>query len=311
MDQLEFFEGRRRLTGVVILLHRGKASLVCTPWEEWRLVSPSPFTLRCGNKRERKVTRKFGIEQTERESFESTLGSTLGTKGVASVESALKAQTGHEVKFSVGTEVDETFSFDSPACGYKTVRLYQIVRCVHLKYDDQRFWHRAALDQTVTQWLRPIYDGSTAEKYIPECNCDPKQHAIQLGDGVPARVEMGIVAKLAGFFQKGGRLFFADGTDDLARHFSWRGNVTGRLSGSVLPDYLQFLADVDSSIELEAAVWQEPVLHPTTPDSRASAYVTIELDDDMEPIEGGLLVHPTAVAGAEIGEVAIPAGSHE
>ena len=67
MEQLDFFEGRRRLTGVVIHLHRGKASLVCTPWEEWRLVSPSPFTLRCGNKRERKITRRIGIEQTEHE----------------------------------------------------------------------------------------------------------------------------------------------------------------------------------------------------------------------------------------------------
>ena len=308
MEQLDFFEGRRHLTGVVILMHRGKTSLVCTPWEEWRLISPGPFTLRCGNKREQRVTRKFGIEQTERESFESTLGSTLGAKGVASVENSLKAQIGHEVKFSVGTEVQETFTFDSPVCGYKTVRIYQKVRCVHLKYDDQRFWHHAPLDQTVTQWLSPIYDGSTAEQYSPECNCDSKKQPAQQGNGIPARIDMGTVAKLAGFFHNHGRLFFADGTDDVADHFSWHNNVTGRLSGSALPDYLRFLANIDLSSELEAAVWQEFVLHPTTPSSRVSDYATIELDDDMEPIEGAL-PQSTQVVRAKRDEIAMSTSS--
>lgn len=311
MEQLDFFEGHRRLTGVVFVLHGNKASLTCTPWEEWRLIAPSPFTLRCGNKREQKITRRLGFEQTDRESFESTLGATLGEKGIASIESSLKAQTGHEVKFSIGTEVQETFSFDSPMCGYKSVRLYQKARCVHLKYDDQRFWHRAAIDLTVTQWLPSIYDASTAEQFSPECNCDPKKFAASRDEGSPARVDMGVVAKLAGFYESSRKLLFADGIADLAGHFSWDAGLAGRLSASELPNYLCFLAGLDSESHLEASVWQESVFHPTTPDTRASTYVTVELGPEMEPILGSLLYQPAAAPDAMGVTVAAPTSSQE
>ena len=83
MNEIDFFDGRRPMTKVIFQLNRGKTILTCTPWEEWRLIEPCPFTLRCGNKREEKLTRRFGIEHTQRSSFETTIGGTLGEKGVA------------------------------------------------------------------------------------------------------------------------------------------------------------------------------------------------------------------------------------
>src|SRR5262245_28133080 len=44
MPELDFFEGTRPLTKVVFILHKGKAKIECTPWEEWKLIDPCPFT---------------------------------------------------------------------------------------------------------------------------------------------------------------------------------------------------------------------------------------------------------------------------
>lgn len=289
MEEMDWFQGRRFLTGVVMLMHRGKATLTCTPWEEWRVLAPTPFTLSCGNARERTITRRIGIEQAERESFEASLGATLGQKGIASLESAIKGQIGHEVRFLVGAEESEKFQFNSPACGRKTVRLYQLVRCIHLKYEDRRLWHKDAVDHTVTQWLPSIYDASFAEQYSPECNCDRSLEVKRQG-GTPARIDAGILAKLAGFFQESGELLFGDGEVNLASHFDWReSGVKGQLPARMLPEYLRFLVGLEKDVVLEAAVWQEPILHPTIPETVPSSYVTLELDDNMELVEEALM----------------------
>ena len=308
MEEIDFFEGRRPLTSVVFLLHDNKVSLTFTPWEEWLLIPKCPFTLRCGAKREIKLVKRSGIEKTERESFESTVGGSIGVKGIASIESALKTQVGEEIKFQIGTEVHDTFTFDSPARGGKIVRLYQKARRIHVKHDDQRYWHRAYNDFTVTQWLETIYDGSEAWDRDSQCDgSDPKPPRgpndpppPQRGhERIPVRVDVGVAAKLAGFFSGTKKLIFADGSEDLTSHFNWGKTIQGALPSRLLPDYVRFLAGMDDTETISASVWKESIHFPTTPEMQSTSHIVLELDDEFQLVERMLLYPPSAVISYE------------
>jgi hypothetical protein len=196
MQDVDFFEDKRLLTKVICVLNNGKTTIVCTPWEEWRLLEPPcPFSLRCGNAREEKLTRRFGVELSQSSSFESTIGWSLGEKGVAALEGSLKDEVGEEIKFQAGTEKEQSFTFDSPTCGYKVVRLYQRVRAVHIKYVDTRFWHRNAAELTVVDWLKSIYDATYVEQDDPRGNCKNRPQR-QDREGTAATIVCGDATKL-------------------------------------------------------------------------------------------------------------------
>lgn len=303
MQDIDFFEGQRPLTKIVFILNNGKTTLTCTPWEEWRLIEPCPFTLRCGNKREEKLTQRFGLEHTQRSSFESTIGGTLGERGIAALESSLKSTLGEEIKFQIGTEVQQTFLFDSPACGYKLVKLYQRVRALHIKYDDQRFWHRNAVELTLVQWLKSIYDSTVVERLDPNCNCE-KSTGIPDWTGIAARVECKGVAKLAVQRTDNHQLEFPEKAESLNSYFTWEGAVKGQIPTDVLPDYLRFLAGIDSGLLMDAVAWQEPVLFVTRPEfSHGTSEVTIELDESFEPIEAPFSLQPVGMSSESQGEI--------
>ncbi|MEA2779899.1 MAG: hypothetical protein QOK29_1443 [Rhodospirillaceae bacterium] len=284
MQDLDFFEGKRPLAKVVFILNKGKTTITCTPWEEWRLLEPCPFTLRCGNAREEKVTQRVGIEHSQTTSFESTVGSSLGQKGVAALESSLKSTLGQEIKFQAGTEREQTFTFDSPKCGYKVVRLYQQVRALHIDYRDTRFWHRDANELTLVHWLKSIYDATHAEQHDPRCNCDDVL-VQEPRSGTAARVVSGAAAKLAVQWSDNYQLEFADVPLAIDSYFNWGRTVDGRLPTDVLPDYLRFLAGIEPGKLAEAQVWQEAVQAPMTPGMRSPSEITIELDDEFQRIE--------------------------
>jgi len=293
MQDVDFFEGQRPLTKIVFLLNKRKTTIECTPWEEWKLIEPCPFTLRCGNSRQEKLTSRIGIEHTQRTSFESTIGSSLGQKGVAALESSLKTTIGEEIKFQFGTEQEQTFTFDSPQCGYKIVRLYQRVRALHIKYQDTRFWHRNAFELTVIQWLKSIYDATIAEPNDPSCNC--KETPEKPREGTMARIVCGALTKLAVQWNDNQQLQFPDNPARLDSYFKWEKTVDGQLPIELIPDYLKFLARIDSGDSLSAQAWSESVRFPATPGFRSASEVNVELDDAFQLVQ--------AVSGLEFDTV--------
>ena len=293
MEDVDFFEGQRFLTRMVFLLNKSKTTITCTPWEEWKQIDPCPFTLRCGNKREEKLTRRYGIEHTQRDSFETTVGASLGTKGVAALESSLKSTLGHEIKLQVGTEQTQTFTFEAPKCGYKVVRLYQHVRAIHIKYDDTRFWHRSAVELTLFQWLPSIYDATQEEPYDPSCNCRemPEPEARQ---GIAARVVSAGLAKLGVYWTDSNTLEFPETQKPLNAYLQGAG-MSGAIPSHFLPDYLRFLAGIEASDSIQAAARQEKVQFPATPSINSPSTVEIELDVGFRPVQTAIADLPLAV----------------
>lgn len=285
MDQeINFFEGQKPLTKVVFIYHNGKASLTVTPWEEWRLIDPTPFTLRCGNKRDRKITQRIGIEHSQHSSFESSIGSSLGKKGIAAIESSIKSTIGKEIKFQLGSEVEETFSFDSPTCGYKLVKLYQKVRVLHLKHEDKRYWHKSAVEFPLVQWLRSIYDATIVEPYDPGCNCE-KTHDMKSRNGDPARIVSSIFGKLAVLRRDNDQLEFPENAKSLNGYFTWSDEVAGQISSDLIPDYLRFLSGIEKGELLDVKAFQEPVLFTSTPDFKHPAgEVEVEFNESFEQV---------------------------
>jgi hypothetical protein len=284
MEGIEFFEGKRNIQQLSIGLNKGKTKLECTIWEEWQMIKPSPFTLRCNNKRELSVTHKAGFEHTSTETFESNIGGTLGIKGVASLESSLKTTLHEEVKFQLGKEVTDSFSFSSPECGFLLVRLYKKTRTYYFKYVDTRLWHRKAFEFPLVEWLEPIYDGTVSEKYDSNCNCKEQQASDRIG--TPCRVVFNIFSKLAVFWEDTKQLEFADNPHSLNPYFSVKDGIwQGEVPGSLLPDYLQFLTGVQPDKYLGAQVWQEPTFSPAILEVHPHNVVNIEFDEEYRPVE--------------------------
>jgi len=295
MDDLDFFEGRRPLPKIVFVLNKGKRTIAFTPWKEWRLIEPSPFTLRCGNKRTETLTYRYGMERSQTTSFESTIGSSLGQKGVASLESSLKTTLGEEIKFQVGTERQETFEFGSPECGYKVVRLYQQVRALHVKYEDTRFWHRDANELTLFHWMKPIYDATHAEQYDPSCNCEAVA-AEGRRAGIAARIVCGNASRLAVQREDTGQFEFADDPAQLDLYLS---DGAAPFYTDWFPEHLTFLAGMDRGEMIPAHVWEESVHFALIPQLEGAPEVHTELDEAFEPVVRVSGLRPPALAHPE------------
>jgi hypothetical protein len=283
MQEMDFFEGKRSLTKVLVVLHKGKRTITFTPWEEWLPIGETPFTLRCGNSRSSKVVRRFGMERTQRLSFENNIGSSLGVKGVAALESSLKTSLGEEIKFIAGTEQEEAHEFNSPECGYKVVKLFQRARVLHVDYRDTRFWHRDAKECTLVQWLAPIYDGSYAVKFDPSCGCGDERDPGPPGDGFAARLECGYAAKLVVQWQDNNQLEFGDKPVVLNSYFPSGLSEVGDLPTDALPDYLRFLAQMEPDTSIPARVIMEES-RPAERDFRDVVEIEVQLDENFEPL---------------------------
>ena len=284
MEDIDFFEGKRSVKQVSFNLNKGKTKLDCHVWEEWLLIEPTPFTLRCNNKRELKVINRSGFEETHTRSFESNIGATIGVKGIASLESSLKTNISKEIKFQAGKEESDSFAFSSPECGYLLVRLYQKARTFYFKYEDSRFWHKRSLEFPLVEWLKPIYDATVQEPYDPGCNCKNKEQATR--EGIACRIVFPGFSKLAVYWEDTRQLEFPDNPQFLTSYFStndesWK----GKLPTSLLPDYLRFLTGTQQDLYLEASVWREPISFPKTAELFPQEIVNIELDEEFQPVD--------------------------
>lgn len=283
MQDIDFFEGKRSIQTLSISIDKGKRKLDCIICEDWQMVKETPFTLRCSNKRELKITHKTGFEQSSTETFENSIGGTLGVKGIASLKSSLKSSLKEEIKFQIGKEVTDTFSFSSPDCGYLLVRLYKKARTFHFKYEDTRFWHKKSMECAPVEWLAPIYDGTIREDYDPNCNCKDKK-AEEGRQCTPCTIVFATFSKLAVFWEDTEQLEFADNPQSLNSYFStddWKGKIPANL----LPDYLRFLTGIQVDEYLDAEVQHGAIFYSNTPEVYSREIINVELDKEFQPIE--------------------------
>jgi hypothetical protein len=279
MEQIDFFEGKRPQTTVLIV--QKKRTITFTPWEEWMAIAETPFTLRCGNKRSKKFTRRRGIEHTQRMSFENNIGLSLGVKGIAALESSLKKTLGEEITLQEGTEEEEMHEFTSPECGCKVVKLFQRARVLHVHYRDTSYWHGDEKECTMVQWLAPIYDGTYATTWDPACGCDSGRDPGPPRDGLARAIVCGNAAKLAVEWSETNQLEFGDSEGSLNAFFPSGFGQPGDIPSNLLPDYLTFLAEIEPAATIRALVWPE---RPQIGLLGSEAEIRIDLGEDFQPL---------------------------
>ena len=153
------------------------------------------------------------------------------------------------------------------------------------------------MELTLLQWLKSIYDATVVEQHDPKCNCE-KQYGPVDRAGVAVQFGFDGFAKLAVQREDNRQLKFPDFAESLNSYFSWdEDTFRGRLPTDILPEYLRFLAGIDSGLKVEAVAWREPVLFVTSPEfNHGASEVTIELDNSFEPIREPFGLYPIRVS---------------
>jgi hypothetical protein len=142
--------------------------------ERWiQLLSRS---IACGEDKKRIIEKKIGISKTEREDLESVLKGSVGVKGIASIESQIKAKTGIEVKLEYATTETEETTFKAPECGRKTLIVYQLVREYDITITDKRIlsFSRGQTRIMLTEYTDNFHDKSLINNNDPDCGCKDK-----------------------------------------------------------------------------------------------------------------------------------------
>ncbi len=142
--------------------------------ERWvQLLSRS---IACGEDKKRVIEKKVGISKTERDDLESLLKGNIGVKGIASIESQIKAKTGIEVKLEYATIETEETTFKAPECGRKTLIVYQLVREYDISIMDKRFFSfsKGQTRIILTEYTDNIHDKSLTTDNDPDCGCKDK-----------------------------------------------------------------------------------------------------------------------------------------
>ncbi|MDN3655391.1 hypothetical protein QWZ08_07135 [Ferruginibacter paludis] len=150
-------------------------------FERWvQLLSRS---IACGEDKKRIIEKKVGITKTEREDLESLLKGSVGVKGIASIESQIKAKTGIEVKFEYATTETEETTFKAPECGRKTLVVYQLVREYDITITDKRLFSfsKGQTRILLTEYTDNIHDKSLTTEIDPDCGCKDKSEDVDDG----------------------------------------------------------------------------------------------------------------------------------
>lgn len=210
---------------------------VQTNWEE--ILS---LVLRCGTKQKREVTRRSGVRREHRENLETNLKGSLGLKGLATFESAIHASTSEAITFEEIREVKDTFVFEAPKRGRRTVLTYQQKQVFHFEFEDDRWYHKNRWTLRVEKWLERYHDDSKVIDYDPQCG--GKQVTTGDIDGnlvfVPTK---GNLSMSLDYQAKGNEVSFpalkalvSDSVDNLP-------HATGQIPGELLSPHLIFLSD--------------------------------------------------------------------
>lgn len=140
---------------------------MCTLEDTWeQLLS---LQLKCGKTFERKVRRKIGVVREHIEDFEATLKGSLGFKGIAEVESLVKAATATSVKFEEMQEVEESITINAPEYGRHVCCFFQKKQIYDFEIREYGFFRDIPRHFRIERWLDEYRDDSRRYEYDPDC----------------------------------------------------------------------------------------------------------------------------------------------
>ena len=237
LDALLPFEGTRETANFTLDLFDGKATLTGTVSERWDDVMVK--TIKCGDKFKRTLVRRIGLSRSEKEEVDSAIKGSIGVSGLASLESSISAKIGVETRFEVVDEVQEEFTFASPQCGIRIIRLQQLQRLYRLEYRDTRAFKK--------DWQKPfvervdrVHDAGISKKYDPDCDCEEKKDRDD-DDGTFV-IHLGRLTLRAAFSERNGFLYFRDLGARIPAPAARLEYATVRLKPGMLPPHVLFLA---------------------------------------------------------------------
>jgi hypothetical protein len=223
-----------------------KKKLTCTVEEMWVEIISRP--LLCGQKFERTVTRRTGVSREHRENLEANIGASLGIKGLAKLESAIKTATSSTYTFEEMQEVTEKISIEAPVNGRYTLLTYQLKQIFRFEYVDTWFgWARDRWTLTVEKWLEKYLDQSQRVDYDPACGGKmtmPQKIVFRPEDQIVLALEGNKINVVAGVQEENDRVRLP--TLNLAADANIKSVMTGnlRVDAENIPEHLRFLGNI-------------------------------------------------------------------
>jgi hypothetical protein len=235
-------------------LNDGRTSISYSFIEQWVSTNRS-HTVRCkvGGKMGYSIT--SGISVAELDSFKSSITSTLGVKGIASIQGDIEANTQITTTFVVSNTASGEFSMDAPGCGRHTYFLNQLVRDYQFVIKKPRlvFGHKTTA-HNLREWTYYYDMRQETDEQDPQCPCLPK---VGEDDGETVVLKIGTLSlRLDGkrnkenkvSFKVGRHTYSLDATDAISFPVSVK--ITG------LPKMFQVLSGINRSavaatVELE------------------------------------------------------------
>ncbi|HYX26953.1 MAG TPA: hypothetical protein VE863_00195 [Pyrinomonadaceae bacterium] len=180
----------------------------------------------------------------DREDLETTIGGSLGLKGIAEFKSQVEGSTGRELRLEEVCEVEEEFNFKAPECGRFTVQLFQLCRLYKFGFQDERFLHKHRWSKTIKEWINRIHDASKQSENDPDCGChlDPVTGI----DGV-LYLSLGSISMLAPLKKVRDGMIVPGLIDRVFQDLKQIWSTTITLDREQIPPHLLFLANEGAS----------------------------------------------------------------
>jgi len=266
----EYFLGRRDVASFVIELERGNKLLQVHVAEYWDLIISD--TVRCGAKITLELSRKTGIRKSEKESFENSIGASIGVKSIAEIRALTKENLATEIYWEAIQEEKKTGEYPSPQCGRCDILHYQKLREYHFIYQEKKWFHKNSWQRYLIEHTKYYHDDSKTIKYDPNCPCVPDDTRDY--DGL-LHIDFGVTSMLAPFRR------LASGIEVDLSGKQANIDVTGDRSFQAtipkdfIPESLIFLGNMnEDSYEAEIRPYSEPeIVEESSNHSRfAAAY---------------------------------------
>ncbi len=150
----QYFTGRKRVADQFEIVVSDRRKVFCTVFALWEDIPG--YECACGQTLEISVEKSWGVSKKDSYAIESTLKSSLGLEGVASLKSEIRATTKHEVEWDYHETKTEKYKCKSPKCGSNEVRVAQLVYEYELLcYERARFLRKANWDM---RWAKTILE---------------------------------------------------------------------------------------------------------------------------------------------------------
>jgi len=175
----QYFTGRRKAGEQFEVKVSDHKKVLCTVFKLWE--ERPGYECACGQKRKITVEKTWGISKKVSETIESTLESSLGVEGVASLKSEITGTTSHEVEWTYHETETEEFECNAPQCGCHQVRIAQLVYEYDLLcYERGWIFRRDVWDRkwakTIPERTQLISSWDDTTEHDPRCkDCKPKE----------------------------------------------------------------------------------------------------------------------------------------